>query len=422
MDLSRRQFAQLGIASLSGLTSFGFRDDTLAVLSSLSQEPGGPTDEKYWAEVRNAFYTSPDLIVFNNIGLAPPPKAVVEAEARELKRAAADPSYIIWRKQDSELGSVRKDLAQLVGCQEDELALTMNATYGLQTVIMGIDLSPGDEIVATSHEYPRVHTAIEQRVSRDKAVHVTVEVGPQALTSDEFVRKVLDAVTPKTKLVVLSRISFLIGQIVPVARLCSELNKRNIPVLVDTAQSIGLLEDTMDSMECSIQVACLHKWIMGPIGTGIMAVRSSYIERIWPLHPADSDLKNRMTKFEQTGTRPAAHLLALRESLELHHRLTAAAKRERLVYLRARLAERVLNLPGAIQYGSLDPNVCLPMLTVGFDRQIPSSLAGDLLSKYKIHVTTATRAEVNGIRISPNVFTSVAEVDLLANALAELVK
>lgn len=410
--LTRRDFL-VGSAGVAA-----FRDDTLRLVRGIGNGGFDPTDDRVWAELRDSFFMDPELTVFNNVGLAPPPKVTVEAQIREERRAASDPAYHIWRKQEKELDPVRRDLASLLEVPEGELALTMNASYGLQTGIMGFPMDRGDEILTTSFEYPRVLTAMRQRERRDGVKAVVVPLESPPLSQDEIVRRVMAAVTPKTKLVVLSQITYLIGQILPISRLVALLRPMGVHVLCDGAQAIGLMPETAGSMGTTMYTACLHKWIMGPIGTGVFAVKGTHLAQVWPLHPADADLDEMSIKFEQVGTHPVAPYLAIPYSLELHHRIGLKAKAERLEILRKRIAAGVLGLPGVKHWGSLDPDVCRVMLTVSLAKVDSRSLAGWLLSKHKIHVTTAVAGGIDGIRISPNIFTTQAEIDRLVAALS----
>lgn len=401
---------------MAGMTGvFAFRDDSLFRLNKISsQQVLDPADEAYWSKVRDAFSIHPTLTVFNHVGINPPPKAVEEAMFRESRRAASDPSYVIWRQQDKELEPVVNDLAGIVGCQPSELALVPNATYGLHTIIGGVPMSAGDEISMPSEEYPRAFTAAEQRSKREKTILKTVDFEGKVLTDDEIVTRVVASLTAATKLFVLSEITFMLGRRPPVARIAEELEKRNIPLLLDGSQSIGLIEKHGPH---TMFAACLHKWIMGPVGTGILVVKNPWIPKVWPLHPAISELDKDVEKFQQIGTHPTAPFLALKESLEMHHRIGFRAKAARLQHLRMLIVKGLEGEPKVEILNSLDPNICMPFLTVKIQGMSGAALAGKLMLDHKIHVTTATRAGLNGIRISPNIFTNLDEISALVYAL-----
>jgi isopenicillin-N epimerase len=411
---TRRQF----LAGSAGV--FAFNNETLGSLAQMPLQEADPDDEVFWQLLRGKFDIDPMLTVFNHAGLSPSPRAVNDIIAAQTRRANADPSYILWRKQDVELDSIRKQLADLVGCEMEELALTMNATYGLQTGILGIPMTRSDEILVTTHEYSRTHTAIEQRERREGIVPVIVPLVAPPESPGKVAAQILAKVTSKTRLVVLSQITFLNGSIMPIKAVAESLAERGIPLLVDGAHGIGLLPDKFSEPGGAMYTACLHKWLMGPIGTGVFVVRRPWIRKVWPLHPADSDLDGSIRKFEQVGTRPAAPFLAIQEALDFHKMLGQERKAARLESLRRRLAQKVLNAPGVTHYGSLDPSLCRVILTVGFDKAEATELARWLLTRHHIHVTTVLRAGINAIRISPNVFTTREEVDRLGAILAQV--
>lgn len=299
----------------------------------------------------------------------------------------------------------------------DELALAPNCTYGLQTGIMGAPIAEGDEILTTSHDYPRAFTAIKQRERRDRAVLSSVPIAAPPRSESEVTSDIVSRLNVRTKMVLLSQMTFTTGQLMPVRRIADALRGKDIALFVDAAHGIGLLPDRFRDMGADIYAACLHKWMMGPIGTGVFVVRSQWIKRLWPLLPAEPDLDDSIRKFEQFGTRSAAPFLALNETIDFHEMLGRERKAARLEALRRRLPDKVLNAPNTVLFSSLDPETCRAVLTIGFGRIGAMELASWLLEKHRIHVTTMVRAGLDGIRISPNVFTTEAEVDRLGTIL-----
>ena len=411
MPSSRRHFLAASAAT------FAFRDDTARQLERLDFAQAAPDDDEFWRELRTHFDLDPAATSFNHAGLSPSPRAVREAMAAQVRRANSDPSRVIWRQQDKELESVRDRLAALVGCDPEELALAPNATHGLHTVILGLPLQKGDEILTTAHDYPRALNAMRQRERRDGTVTVEVPLLTPPDDPARIVTAILERFTARTRLVVLSQMTYLTGQLLPVAAVAAVAARRGIPLLVDGAHGLGLLPDTVQDLGGAFYAACLHKWLMGPVGTGVFVARSAWIDKVWALHPGEETHDRRITKFEQFGTRAAAPLLALGEALDFHELLGRERKAARLEALRARLAAPLLEAPGVQHCGSLDPARCRALLTVGFARLEPKALAAWLWQEHRIHVTVADRGGLRAIRISPNVFTTHAEIDRLAAVL-----
>lgn len=399
---------------------FAFRDSTLKSLEGLCAQAADPEDDEFWTEVRKKFDVYPDLLMFNNAGLSPSPTVVRDAIANAAKLANQNPSFVIWRRQDSALDPIRSRLATMLGCDQDELALTINATYGLHTGIMGVDMEPGDRIVTTSHDYSRTHTAIAQRCRRDNTVSTTIPVTSPPEPPGVVTAQILAAVDDRTRLVVLSQMTFTGGQLLPTKAVRDGLNKRKAAVFVDGAHGIGLLGETVADMGADLYTACLHKWLMGPIGTGVFVVRRNWLKSVWPLHPADEHLDASARKFEQIGTRSAAPFLALTETLDFHEMVGRERKAARLEALRGTLASKIFDHPRIVNFGSLDPALARAVLLVGVSGIAAEQVAATLMTKYRIHVTTMSRAGVNAVRISPSIFTTQAEIETLANALKEI--
>lgn len=411
MNLSRRHLLCAPAALLA------FRDDTLRRLERLDFAHADPQDDEFWQQLRAQFDVDPTCTSFNHAGLSPSPRAVRAAMAAQQQRANGDPSRVLWREQDRELETIRERLAQLVGCSAEELALSPNATFGLHTVILGLSLPKGSEILCTTHDYSRARHAIHQRQRRDGTVAVEVPLATPPAAPADTAAAILERVTARTRLVVLSQLTFLTGQRLPIRTIADALAPRGIPLLVDGAHGIGLLPETLDQLGGAFYTACLHKWLMGPVGTGVFVARSAWIDKVWPLHPCSEELDRRITKFEQGGTRPAAPLLALGEALDFHEQLGVERKAARLEALRARLAAPLLAEPGVHHCGSLDPDRCRAMLTIGFAKVEPRPLAAWLWAEHRIHVTTVEEAGLSALRLSPNVFTTHDEIDRLATIL-----
>lgn len=416
LGMTRRGF----LAGVVGTVAF--RDTAWATLQQTPTKSAGPEDEAFWSDLRKQFIFHDRMISFNHVGLAPPPTKVFEEQQRQLRRAASIPTQIIWREQVREIDEVRKRIAPLIGAKPEETALTYNATYGLQTGILGWPLNRGDAIVTTSHDYSRAFTAIKQRVRRDGVKLIEIPVQSPPGSKDQILKSWSDALTPDVKLAVFCTVTFLNGQILPVAEVAQLCRDRGVAMLLDGAQSIALLPTELDKWRPEMYTACLHKWLMAPVATGVFSVRQDSIKKVWPLSPADEALDKEITKFEQVGTRPLAPILAIHQAIDFHEWLGMDLKFRRLQYLRDQIWRKVEAESGIINYGSLDPKVACAMLAIGFRGKSAIEAANWLATNHGFHVTTTLRAGIDAIRISPNVFTSLEEADRLAKAMSEYAK
>jgi selenocysteine lyase/cysteine desulfurase len=412
MTLSRREalFAP-------AVARFCFADDTLARLHRLDPAQGAPDDEAFWLRVRALFDGDPQVASFNHAGLSPSPRDVRAMLAREQARTDVEPSRVLWRQQEHELDAVRIRLARLLGCSDEQLALTPNATWGLHTTILGLPMAAGDEVVVTAHEYSRTFTALEQRRARDGIVLAEVPLAVPAVAPDVVAADVLARVTERTRLVVLSQATYLTGQLLPTALVAAALRPRGIPLLVDGAHGIGLVPDTVGELGGAFYTACLHKWLCGPVGTGVFVVEPAWIERLWPLCAAPAEQARRAAKFEEYGTRPLAPFLALHAALDFHDWLGLPRKAARLAALRQRLLAALDGEPGLQVLSAADPERAVAIVAVAVRGIEAKALVSWLWREHRIHTTSIPTPGVQGVRLSPHVFTSAAEIARLATAL-----
>ncbi|MCU0626545.1 MAG: aminotransferase class V-fold PLP-dependent enzyme [Gemmatimonadaceae bacterium] len=292
---TRRDFLHGALGALAVPVLPGFRADAVRQLERATERgglpdgPGDPADESYWAEVRRAFDLDDTLVNLNNGGVCPAPMPVLEAMIRDLRFSNVLPVEHMWRLLQPRMESVRRELAREFGCDTEEIAVVRNASEAMETLILGLDLRRGDEVVVTTQNYPRMLTAWDQRVRRDGIVlrRVTFPVPPRdpRLIAD----RVMAAVTPATKAVELPHITNLTGQIVPVAEIVRRARERGIPVFIDGAHAFAHFPFTRDALGCDFYGTSLHKWLLAPIGTGFLHVRRERIASLWPLMAAPKE-------------------------------------------------------------------------------------------------------------------------------------
>lgn len=405
----------------AGVSLATFRNDTLERLAALDgRGEGAADDEAYWAGVRRAFDVETDFLFLNHGGLSPSPRAVQDAQDRRGRQAERAPSYYIFRKQDHEVEAVRKRLATLFKADPEEIALLPNASTGLFTTILGAPAERGDLMVSTEVDYPRVQTALDQRARRNGIVVEHMEV-PEPATNPDDLAAVFDKVLlRKPRLLVFPRVAYLDGTLFPAARLCAKAAEHGVPTLVDGAHGFGHLEnETAPMLGCDYYATCLHKWILGPLGTGFLYVKKSQIKETWPLGAADATLDEDVRKFEQFGTKDTPRTLAIHEALDAHEAIGEARKGARLEYLRKHWTSQLAGHPKIRFHTNLDPAVSRVLTTVSVEGIPTSLLANWLFERWKIFVTTMHHREIDGIRVTAQIFTTPAELDRLVAALRD---
>jgi isopenicillin-N epimerase len=378
-------------------------------------------DEDFWREIRHAFTIDRTIINLNNGGVSPSPRVVQEAMARYLAYSNEAPVYTMWQVLEPQLESVRRQLAADFGCDPEELAITRNASEALEIVQLGMELEPGDEVLTTNQDYPRMLTTWEQRARRDGIVvrMVSFPVPPPDMQHlvDIFER----AIGPRTRVLHCCHITNRTGQIFPIREIVGMARARNIEVIVDGAHAYAHFPFTRDELGCDYYGTSLHKWLLAPHGTGFLYVRRDRIDRIWPLMAAPRAMDGDIRKFEEIGTHPAANHNAIAEALSFHHGIGAERKAARLRLLRERWMQRIESLPGVRIFTSRDPAQACGIGMFGIDGVRPGALVEHLWKRQRIIVTPMEHAEYSGIRVTPNVYTTLDEVDAFARAVETVV-
>jgi len=401
-----------------------FKNDTLRLVESLIAKTGevSAEDEQFWMQIQEAFTLDRTMINFNNGGVCPSPRVVQDALIRYLQYQNQAPSFFMWRNLEPEIESVRKRLARAFGCDGEEIAITRNASEALEICLNGFDLKPGDEILTTNQDYPRMITTIKQRELREGVKMVQVNPPPTPKTQQELLRAIENGITEKTKLILICQVIFMTGQIYPVRDICRMAAKRNIPVIVDGAHAFAQFPFLQSDLECEFYGTSLHKWLMAPIGTGMLFVKNSRIETLWPLMAANKEQAKDIRKFEEIGTHPAANHNAIAEALTFHELIGPQRKAERLRYLRSRWTTKLINEPKVHFTTNLSPEHSCGITTVNISGIKSADLAAWLWDKHRIFVTTIAHDQFEGIRVTPNVYTTLDEIDRFSAAMLTAAK
>jgi selenocysteine lyase/cysteine desulfurase len=426
MSLNRR--ALLG--SLGGAAALAaFRSDALARIADAGKAVAGKPapavagDEAYWAEIARAFDVDRTLINLNNGGCSPAPAHVMEAMIRDLRFSNEIPVYHMWTVLEPRIESCRRELAAEFGCDPEEMAITRNASESLETLIMGIDLKPGDEVVYTTQNYPRMITSWEQRARREGIVvkPITFPVPPQS--GGDVVAKFRAAITPRTRVFEVTHITNLTGQILPVRDIVRLGREHGIETYVDGAHAFAQFPFKRDDLECDYYATSLHKWLFAPIGTGFLYVRKAKQKSIWPLMAAPPKMDEDIRKYEEIGTHPAANHNAIAVAIAFHRGIGAERKAARLRLLRDRWAKRLAAAdPRFKVLTPLNDTESCGIGLIHSEGLDTEKLQAHLWDKHRIMTTPIVHPEFNGLRITPNVYTTLDEVDAFSDRMERLMK
>ena len=381
-------------------------------------------DENYWGEIQRAFDLDRTMINLNNGGCSPAPTHVLEQMIRDLKFSNELPVEHMWGVLEPRIETVRRELARDFGCDPEEMAITRNASEANETMIFGLDLQRGDEVILTTQNYPRMQNAWRQRERRDGILIKWVKLETPPRSPQYYVDQIASAITPRTKVIETMHISFMTGYIAPVKQIVDLARPKGIQVFVDGAHAYAHFPFTRDELGADYYGTSLHKWLMAPIGTGFLYVRRERIKSLWPLMAGAIEQEDNIRKYEEIGTHPAANHNAIAVALAFHHSIGAERKIARLRYLRDRWAKRVVADSGgrARMLTPIGPNESGAIGVVAIDGVDIGKLQGWLLTRHHIVATPLIHPEFSGLRVTPNVYTTPDEVDRFAETLLSAVK
>lgn len=380
-------------------------------------------DETFWSQIQRAFDADRTMINLNNGGISPTPSHVLEQMIRDLKFTNELPVEHMWRVLEPRMESTRRDLAKEFGCDPEEMAIVRNASEANETMIFGIDLKKGDEVIVTNQNYGRMITSWQQRERRDGIVlkQISFKVPPP---SDEYiVEQFRKAITPRTKVIEVTHITNLTGQILPVRDIVRMARPLGIEVFVDGAHAFNHFPFKRDDLECDYYGTSLHKWTLAPIGTGFLYVRKEKQEKLWSLMGSDDGLKTNIRKYEQIGTHPQANFNAVSAAVAFNRGIGAERKIARLRYLRDRWANRLMAASDRVHVLTpLGPDKSGAIALIQVDGLDPVKLGGWLMNNYRIVNTPIVHPEFSGIRITPNVYTMIEEIDVFSDGVLKAIQ
>ncbi len=377
-------------------------------------------DEDYWAVIQRAYSVNPNLINLNNGGVSPAPIVVQQAVERYNQLANEGPSYYMWRIMDQGREPLREKLAALAGAQAGEIAINRNSTEALNTVIYGLDMKAGDEVIGTKQDYPNMIQAYRQRAMRDGIVYKQLSFDFPVEDDAAIVKAYEQAITPRTRLIHVTHMVNWVGQVMPVRKIADMAHAHGVEVLADGAHSFGLMEFKVPELGCDYFGTSLHKFLSAPIGTGMLWIKADKIDKVWPLTCNGAPRSGDIRKFETLGTRSFPLEQGIGEAINFHMGIGPARKQARIGYLKNYWASRAQAMPKVKLHTSLNLKYSCAICGVSVDGMTPSQLENALFDGYKIHTVGIVWENIQCVRVTPHVYTSIADLDKLVRALGEI--
>ncbi|GJM31391.1 MAG: hypothetical protein DHS20C18_03920 [Saprospiraceae bacterium] len=392
----------------------------------LSVEHISPDDlaanEDFWLKIRADYRLKPDYINLENGYYCISPQETLENYIHHIREINYQGSWYMRTVQWDNKDAMAANLAEMLDCPAEEVAITRNTTESLDTIIGGFPWQAGDEAVYAEQDYGAMKHMFEQVAKRFGVVNKVISVPNHPASDEEIVDLYAKAITPRTRLLMVCHIINITGHILPVRKICDMAHSKGVEVLVDGAHSVGHFQFSMPDLDCDYYGSSLHKWLSVPLGSGLLYVKKEKISKIWPRFADWGKEDDDIRRLNHTGTHPVHTDLAVGNALEYYFQLGPERKEKRLRYLQNYWTDQVRDLSHIVLNTPRERHRSCAIANVGIKNMPPAELAETLLKKYRIWTVAIDGAGVHGCRITPNVFTTTKELDVFVRALREMGK
>ena len=416
MSMQRRTFLQLAAAGLGSPTLIACVERSVARVAHVPDHELA-RDEAFWAEIRAGYDLNAETINLENGYYCMMPRELLDATIEYARRINLEAAHYMRTAQVDDRAAVVAELAQLGNCSTEELIVTRNATESLDLVIGGLPWQPGDEAVMAEQDYGAMLDMFELQAKRHGVVNRRVSLPNHPRSDDELVSLYASAITDKTRLLMVCHMVNVTGQILPVRKIADMAHARGVEVMIDGAHAFAHIESDIPALGGDYYGASLHKWLSAPLGCGILWVRRDKIARLWPLLAEGPRAADDIARLNHTGTHPVYVLLSIRDAIAYFRALGPTRKQARLRYLQQYWTSKVRDVPGIVVNTPVEPERACAIANVGIEDLEPAELAQWLLSEHRVYTVAIDQLGVHGCRITPNIYTTTAELDVLVAAL-----
>ncbi|MDP1725712.1 MAG: aminotransferase class V-fold PLP-dependent enzyme [Bacteroidota bacterium] len=414
--LNKRQF----LKSLLLSAALPFKLKSEAFLKEMPHSWTAEAFEDYWLKIRNDYKLKSDYINLENGYFSMMSQPVLEAYLEDVRKVNLEASYYMRTVQFDNKQKTKERLATLVGCAPEELIITRNTTESLDTIISGIDWKPGDEAVMAEQDYGSMLDMFKQQAKRFGMVNKMVSIPLNPKSDDEIVDLYANAITPKTRLLMVCHMINISGQILPVKKICDMAHAKGVEVMVDGAHAIAHIDFKISELNCDYYGSSLHKWLGTPLGAGILYVQKDKIKKLWPIYGEYAVADDNIKKLNHTGTHPVYTDLAINHAIDYHNSIGIKRKEERLRFLQNYWTSKVKNTKNIYLNTPEDTQRSCAIANVGISGIKPADLAKTLLNQYKIWTVAIENTNVHGVRVTPHLYSTTDALDQFVIALKEI--
>jgi selenocysteine lyase/cysteine desulfurase len=377
-------------------------------------------NEDFWQKVRSDYELKPDYINLESGYYNIIPKPTLNSLVEHIKMVNREGSYYMRTVQWDNKKRMAQKLSQVLGCEAKNLIITRNTTESLDMIIKGFPWKAGDNAVFALQDYGAMKDMFKQ-VSKRHGISLTKVSVPNHPKSDQDIVGLYEkAITPNTKLLMVCHMINITGHILPIKKICDMAHSKGVQVLVDGAHCVGHFEYNLKELNCDYYGSSLHKWLAVPLGTGMLYVKDDHIGSIWPTFAESPRESNDIERLNHIGTHPVYHDLTIESAIDYYNMLGGKRKEDRLRYLQRYWSDQVRDYKSIVINTPKDPTRSCAIANVGIKGIKPANLAKRLFDEYKIFTVAIDYANVKGCRITPNVFTTLKELDVFVAALKEM--
>ena len=422
MQNSKREFLKNIARASAAFTFMPFEtlEPSFFKIANLTPQEAAQKED-FWSDIRQAYRIKPDYINLENGYYSMQSEEVLKAYISHVKEVNYQASYYMRMRQFDDKTAMRQKLATMLGCATEELAITRNTTESIDSVILGMDWKAGDEAVMAMQDYGAMLDMFKQQARRYGIVNKVISLPNHPQSDEEIVDLYEKAISPKTRLLMVCHMVNITGHILPVKKICDMAHRHGVEVIVDGAHAFAHIDFKINDLGCDYYASSLHKWLGCPLGAGILYVKKDKIKNLWGMLADNGFADDDIRKLNHTGTHPVHTDLTIANAIQFHEKIGSQRKEARLRFLQEYWTKQVRNIKGISVNTPADTQRACGIANVGVTQLKPAVLAKTLLEKYKIWTVAIDYANVQGVRITPHIYTTTDELNVFVKALKNIV-
>ena len=378
------------------------------------------SEENFWKSIRKDYLLKKDYVNLENGYYCFIPQPTLNKYLEHVKRINFEGSYYMRNQLDLDKRKTAERLSNLVNCDKDELAITRNTTESLDLIISGFPWEKNDEAIFAIQDYGSMQEMFKLTAKRRGIVNKIISVPNHPKNDEEIVSLYEKQITKKTKLIMVSHMINITGQILPVKKICEMAHSYNIDVLVDGAHCVGHIDVDIKDLNCDYYGSSLHKWLSAPLGTGLLFVKKEKISKIEPILAGHVHQRDNIMRLNHIGTHPVHSDLAINDAIDYLESIGIERKQNRLRYIQRYWSDKLRFKNNIIINTPIEIQRSCGIANIGVKNKTPDELSKILFNEYSIFTVAIDYANVKGCRITPNIYTNEEELDYFVESIIKI--